>query len=211
MAPRDLLLQLSWEHRDLAAAARALRHRAPDLDADTVEDTIAGLVEHELAHRLLVHPLLRRDGRGRLLFEERREEQLVLADRIRHLLVAADLAADIAAHGSSEVDDLEVLVDLPEVVCHLDDEFVEHADREEILAFPHLRRLATAEELLTLGALRTRLGALVRPRLALDGPLIAAGRWATAARRLLPELLGLPEDVTTELPTTTSVREHARS
>jgi hypothetical protein len=190
---KDLLLQLALEHRDLAGRARALRQRWSEDPVEALRDAATGIVEHELAHRLLVHPLLRLDARGRLLFQERREEQLLLADRLRHALVVAGIVP------SEEDDPLG-----PAAVTGLGDEFVAHTDREEILAFPHLRRLVRPDQLLELGALRGRLRGLVGARLTADRSPVSDGRWATVARRDLPDLLDLPDDLVEALPSSPS-------
>ncbi len=203
-SPRDLLLQLSLEHRDLTTASRQLRDRVAGGAQDAVRDAAARIVEHELAHRLLVHPLLRRDGWGCRLFEERREEQLLLADRIQHALIVAGI---IASPPVDEHDDLQVVIDPVDVVAGLDDQLVEHTDREEILAFPHLRHLASAAELETLGMVRHRLAGILRPQLAAAASPVADGGWATVARRDLPGLLELPDDLVAELPAPTPTRE----
>lgn len=182
----DLLLQLALEHRDLDAISRALCRRRADLDPEQVRLAAVTIVEHELAHRLLVHPLLRRDHRGRALFGERREEQLLLADRLRHALRQVEAASD---------DDPR-----RDPVAGLDHQLVAHADREEIVSFPHVRRVADPDELRELGALRQRLQEIVVERLLAEDSPVVDGRWASAPRRDLPELLELPDDLVIELP-----------
>ncbi|WP_052664939.1 hypothetical protein [Nitriliruptor alkaliphilus] len=185
LEPTDLLVELSLEHRELTRASADLRRRG-DHTADAVRAITIDLVEHELAHRLLVHPLLRRDERGRLLFTERREEQLLLADRLRHAL--ATTQGDGARH-------------VPEhVVEGLDQQLVAHADREEIVCFPHVRRVVDRDELARLGALRRPLGDAIRRRLDDDDTPVVDGSWATTSRRDLPALLDLDHDLIIELP-----------
>lgn len=196
----DLLLQLALEHRDLTAISQMLRERRGELDPDEVRLAAVTIVEHELAHRLLVHPLLRRDGRGRSLFGERREEQLLLADRLRHALAEADAAADDAATAGTTPRSR---------VSGLDHQLVAHADREEIVAFPHVRRVADADELRELGALRQRLRDVVAARLLSEDSPVVDGTWASTPRRELPELLELPDDLVIDLPDLETARPTA--
>lgn len=187
LGPTDLLVELSLEHRELTRVSAELRRRG-DEAADAVRAITIDLVEHELAHRLLVHPLLRRDERGRLLFTERREEQLLLADRLRHALATTRALADGRRHAPTRV------------VVGLDQQLVAHTDREEIVSFPHVRRVVDREELARLGALRRHLGDAVRRRLSDDDAPVVDGSWATTSRRDLPELLDLDHDLIIELP-----------
>lgn len=185
----DLLLQLALEHRELAQASRLLRQRGRDLTRTALLEAAIRIVEHELAHRLLVHPLLRRDGRGRELFSERREEQLLLADRLRHLLAA------IPGNAQEGTDVLRT-----DPVVRLDQQLAAHTDREEIVSFPHLRRAVDTDELAELGGLRLRLRDLLLGRLSSSAEAIADGSWADVPRRDLPQLLDLPEDLVIALP-----------
>lgn len=172
----DVLEQLAVEHRSLTSRSRELRCAT---DRDDLITLATAVVEHELVHRLLEHPLLRRDERGRMLFEERREEQLLLADRLVRALEGTQGTRTIAA---------------------FDDEFAAHTDREEILSLPHARREATTDELARLGELRRRLRPLCLDALEEDPQLITRGQWATAPRHRLPDLLGLPSELVDELP-----------
>jgi hypothetical protein len=188
----DLLLQLALEHRELTNASRFLRQRGPDLTRGALRDAAIRIVEHELAHRLLVHPLLRRDHRGRQLFRERREEQLLLADRLRHLLATTPESAPPNDRRTRRVG--------TDPVLRLDQQFAAHADREEIVSFPHLRRLVEPDELAELGAQRLRQREHVTARLTAPGSPVDDGSWADAPRRDLPQLLELPEDVIITIP-----------
>jgi hypothetical protein len=179
---RDLLHQLADEHRDLTDASRRLHHLL-GIPGDALRSTAARIVEHELAHRLLVHPLLRRDRRGRKLFSDRREEQLLLADRLGRTLALA------------QADPQD-----PDVARTLDLQLVEHTDREEILEFPHLRHITSGDELVALGELHAKLRAALRHALERDDSLVVDGSWASAPRSELPELLQLPEDLVIVLP-----------
>ncbi|MEX1177335.1 MAG: hypothetical protein WEB09_02630 [Nitriliruptor sp.] len=187
----DLLHQLADEHRDLAAASDHLRAAGHDLDPQVVRDAAVRIAEHELAHRLLVHPLLGREGWGHRIFTERREEQLLLAERLRRALVPTAPARRWGVASAAAEPDLGVL---------LDAELTEHTDREEILDFPHLRHVTSFGELSALGELRGRLRTVLRGRLEERPELIAEATWATASRRALPELLELPEDIVIDLP-----------
>ncbi|MEX1162781.1 MAG: hypothetical protein WEB03_04300 [Nitriliruptor sp.] len=198
----DLLHQLADEHRDLAAAARSLRQPGRDIGTDAVRRTTASIVEHELAHRLLVHPLLRRETWGQRILTDRREEQLLLAERLRRLLAPG--RSTITRAGPPETRN----VDATEI---LDLQLTEHTDREEILDFPHLRHVTTFAELSTLGELRGRLGAVLRQRLEIDRTLTEDGRWATAPRRELAQLVGLDEDIIIDLPSVERAIEAERA
>lgn len=182
----DLLIQLALEHRDLTAVSNDLRRRSREVTLDDLRVATVAIVEHEIAHRLLVHPLLRRDRRGRSVFSERREEQLLLADRLRHVLGDAEPDDDARRRGDP--------------VAGLDHQLVAHADREEIVAFPHVRRVSDQDELDELGGVRRRLRSVVGERLLADDSPAVDGRWATTPRRQLPELLELPDDLVIDLP-----------
>lgn len=187
--PRDLLRQLALEHRDLTHATRVLRRGGGDRSPDGLRRIAATIVEHEVAHRLLVHPLLARDDRGRTLLRERREEQRLLADRLRHLLAGEPSGSEARGRWSP-----------PDPATGLDDQLVEHTDREEIVAFPHVRRLAGAGELDELGALRDRVREVVSAALAADDTPIRDGRWASAPRDELLALFDLRESLGIEGP-----------
>jgi hypothetical protein len=210
----DLLHLLADEHRDLTAATRRLRQGRRGQGRDAVRRTGVRIVEHELVHRLLAHPLLRRDRWGRQLFKDRREEQVLLADRLRRVLARAggdevllDLAADppravrssIARHLPSTTADPTSGLDL---------QLVEHTDREEILEFPHLRHVASRDELHELATRRGELREVLIPRLQAD-PRLLEGTWATAARRDLPSLLRLPDEVVAWIPDLRASRRRA--
>lgn len=186
----DLLVELSLEHRELTQAAEELRQQSEQVSAEAVRDAAVRIVEHELAHRLLVHPLLRRDRRGRQLFGERREEQLLLADRLRHALTAVRAVPRGEAPPDRGVD----------AVSGLDQQLVAHTDREEIIAFPHLRRIVDREELTELGEVRRHIREVVSQRLMAEDSPVVDGSWASVARRDLPALLDLPEDLVIEIP-----------
>jgi hypothetical protein len=181
----DLLEQLAVEHRDLTTRSRRLRRES---ETDELWRLARDVVEHELAHRLLVHPLLRRDDRGLSLFEERREEQLLLADRLGHTLAASEPRARARA------------------IADFDAEFAAHTDREEILSIPHLRREVAALELRELGAVRQELRPLVLAGLASDPRSVTHGRWSTVPRHELAGLLGLPPALTSRFPLATAGR-----
>lgn len=190
-ADGDLLNHLADEHRDLTTAVRGLRQLAREQRDTALRGTAARIVEHELIHRLLIHPLLRRESWGRRIFTDRREEQLLLGERLRRILTSPNQpSARWGAVGRCEEDD-EASLDL---------QLVEHTDREEILEFPHLRHVSSAEELAELGRVQTRLRSEVRARLNTDPSLIDQALWATTPRRELPELLELPEDLVIVLP-----------
>lgn len=186
---KDLLLQLALEHRDLTHATRRLRRGSDDRSSEALRAIAVPVVEHEIAHRLLVHPLLARDGRGRTLLRERREEQRLIADRLRHLL---------ATEASGRADDRHP--PHRELATSLDDQLVEHTDREEIVAFPHVRRVASAEELVELGSLRPRVREVVSARLEADDTPIRDGRWADVPRDELLSLFDLRESLVIEIP-----------
>ncbi len=195
----DLLHQLADEHRDLAAASRSLTQPGRGTGIDVVRRTAARIVEHELAHRLLVHPLLHRESWGQRIFTDRREEQLLLAERLRGLLAPSRptrLGPPAARVAATEI---------------LDHQLTEHTDREEILDFPHLRRITPFAELSSLGELRGRLRQVIGERLEADPTVIEDGRWATTPRRELPELLGLDEDLVIDLPTAERAAEAERA
>lgn len=170
---QDLLQQLALEHRELPSRWADL---AADATAERRRATADRIVEHELAHRLLVHPLLQRDDRGRALLGERREEQLLLADPLGRVLAAASSPRQLV------------------------DEFTAHTDREEILVFPHLRRTATREELRALGALRPQLRDAVLAALDRLPRFTTHGRWATVPRHELAAELELPGELVEALP-----------
>jgi hypothetical protein len=177
---QDLLQQLAVEHRELAAGwAAQLSGDGSDEQRRAVADRI---VEHELAHRLLVHPLLQRDDRGRALLGERREEQLLLADRLGRFLAAGA------------------------AVRAFEDEFTAHTDREEILSFPHLRRTVGEVELRCLGELRSPLRGAIEAALDRQPRLTTHGRWATLPRHELREALELPDEVLEGLPPSSAPR-----
>jgi hypothetical protein len=181
----DLLDQLAVEHRDLSSRSRRLRREAA---TDDLWVLARDVVEHELAHRLLVHPLLRRDDRGLSLFEERREEQLLLADRLGHALAAREPSARARA------------------IATFDAEFAAHTDREEILSIPHLRREVSALELRELGKVRQDLQPLTRSAISDEPRLVTHGRWSTVPRHELAGLLDLPESLTARFPLATAGR-----
>lgn len=188
-SPKDLLRQLALEHRDLTHATRVLRRGDGDRSPDALRRTAATIVEHEIAHRVLVHPLLARDERGRTLLHERREEQLLLAGWLRHLLTGQPTGSEGRGRRSPR-----------DAASGLDDQLVEHTDREEIVAFPHVRRLAAAGELDELGSLRARVREVVSSSLAADDSPIDDGRWASAPRDELLTLFGLRESLVIEIP-----------
>lgn len=228
----DVLEQLAGEHRSLTSRSQAL---CRDEGQDDLTSLATAIVEHELVHRLLEHPLLRRDVRGGLLFQERREEQLLLAARLVRIL-DHDLGDAVGARAGSQTDvrrgrhvragvqtggrcDVhpsrrsDVRTDgrsdrRPSVgpIELFDAEFAAHTDREEILSFPHLRREVPAGEFRRLGALRQRLRPLCLAALEDDPDLVTQGLWATAPRHELPGLLGLPADLIEELPVVQSRR-----
>jgi hypothetical protein len=179
----DVLEQLAGEHRDLTTRSSDLRR---DGDQQALRSLATAVAEHEIAHRLLVHPLLRRDERGLSLFEDRREEQLLLADRLGRALTAG--GTDSRALGT------------------FDREFASHTDREEILSFPHLRREVTPDELRELGDLRRRLRPICLAALEDDPRVVTHGRWATVPRHELPPLLGVPDELVEALPLATAGR-----
>lgn len=187
---RDLLRQLALEHRDLTLATRDLRRGDGDRSPDVLRRTAATIVEHEIAHRLLVHPVLARDERGRTLLRERREEQLLLAGRLRHLLTDEPRGCEDHGRRSPPRD----------AASGLDDQLVEHTDREEIVAFPHVRRLAGAGELDELGSLRGRVREVVSTSLAQDDTPIRDGSWASAPRDELLTRFDLCESLVIEIP-----------
>lgn len=187
--PKDLLRQLALEHRDLTHATRVLRRGGGDRSPEALRAMAATIVEHEVAHRLLVHPLLARDDRGRTLLRERREEQLLLAGRLRHLLTSQPTGSEGRGRWSPR-----------DAASGLDDQLVEHTDREEIVAFPHVRRLARAGELDELGSLRDHVREVVSTSLAADDTPIRDGRWASAPRDELLALFDLGEDLVIEIP-----------
>jgi hypothetical protein len=186
-SPRDLLRQLALEHRDLTQATRMLRRGGDEPDA--LRRTAATIVEHEIAHRVLVHPLLARDERGRTLLAERREEQLLLAGWLRHLLTGEPRGSEDRSRWSPR-----------DAATGLDDQLVGHTDREEILAFPHVRRLARAGELDELGSLRARVREVLSTSLAADDTPIHDGRWASVPRDDVLTLFGLRESLVIEIP-----------
>jgi hypothetical protein len=201
----DLLHLLADEHRDLTAATRRLRQGRRGQGRDAVRRTALRVVEHELAHRLLVHPLLRRDRWGRHLFADRREEQLLLADRLRRLLLQApegEVLIDLVAEPPRVARGLRARpfpTSGADPAAGLDLQLVEHTDREEILEFPHVRHLASRDELTLLGPRRHELREVVLAQLRAE-PRVLDGRWATTARRDLPDLLGLPDEVVLGIP-----------
>jgi hypothetical protein len=201
----DLLHVLADEHRDLTQATRRLRQGRRNQAEDAVWRTAVRIAEHELAHRLLVHPLLRRDRYGRRLFGERREEQLLLADRIRWLLAHAsetDEVIDLTTAQPRALRGLRSRQATPtgDPAAGLDLQFVEHSDREEILDFPHVRHLSSRDELLALVPPRRELREVVTAKLEDAPALLTSGRWATTARRDLPGLLALPDELVAVVP-----------
>jgi hypothetical protein len=187
--PSDLLIQLALEHRDLTHATRALRRRTGDRSVEAVRRIAIPIVEHEVAHRLLVHPLLARDERGRSLLRERREEQRLLAGRLRQLLSAEPRGPNSSGRRPPR-----------DAATALDDDLVEHTDREEIVAFPHVRHLATAEELHEIGSLRPTVREAVSALLDEDDAPIRDGRWAELPRDELLPLFDLRENLVIEVP-----------
>jgi hypothetical protein len=181
----DLLDQLAAEHRDLSSRSRRLRREGA---TDDLWLLARDVVEHELAHRLLVHPLLRRDDRGLSLFEERREEQLLLADRLGHALAADEPTARTRA------------------IATFDAEFAAHTDREEILSIPHLRREVSALERRELGGARQDLQPRTLAAISREPRLVTHGRWSTVPRHELAGLLDLPESPTARFPLATAGR-----
>jgi hypothetical protein len=201
----DLLHLLADEHRDLTNATRRLRQGRRNQSEDAVRRTALRIVEHELAHRLLVHPLLRRDRYGRRLFGDRREEQLLLADRLRRLVEQAsgpDAVIDLTTEPPRALLGLRARQAAPtgDPAAGLDLQFVEHSDREEILDFPHVRHLSSRDELVALAPPRRELHDVLAGRLDRDPAIVASGRWATTARRDLPELLALPDELVAVIP-----------
>jgi hypothetical protein len=201
----DLLDVLADEHRDLTQATRRLRQGRRNQAEDAVQRTALRIAEHELAHRLLVHPLLRRDRYGRRLFNERREEQLLLADRIRWLLTHASEADEVIDLTTAQPRALRGLrsrraTPTGDPAAGLDLQFVEHSDREEILDFPHVRHLSSRDELIALAPPRRELREVLTATLEGDRTLLTSGGWATTARRDLPELLSLPDELVAVIP-----------
>jgi hypothetical protein len=201
----DLLHVLADEHRDLTHATRRLRQGRRNQTEDAVRRTAVRIVEHELAHRLLVHPLLRRDRYGRRLFGERREEQLLLADRLRRLVAHAtepDAVIDLTTDQPRALLGLRSRRGTPagDPAAGLDLQFVEHSDREEILDFPHVRHLSSRDELIALAPARGELRDVLFARLDRDLTMVTSGGWATTARRDLPELLALPDELVAVIP-----------
>lgn len=201
----DLLDVLADEHRDLTHTTRRLRQGGRDQAQPGIRRAATRIIEHELAHRLLVHPLLRRDRYGRRLFGERREEQLLLADRLRRALVTTgedDVLIDLTSVPPRPVLGLRARRASPpeDPAAGLDLQLVEHTDREEIVDFPHVRHLTSRDELVALVRPRHDLRAVLIARLERDPSLLADGRWATTARRDLPELLMLPDEIVAVVP-----------
>jgi hypothetical protein len=201
----DLLHVLADEHRDLTHATRRLRQGRQSQTEDLVRRTALRIVEHELAHRLLVHPLLRRDRYGRRLFGERREEQLLLADRLRWLLAHASedgRVIDLTSEPPRTLRGLRARRTTPagDPAAGLDLQLVEHSDREEILDFPHVRHLSSRDELVALAPPRRELRDVLTARLDRDPTVLTNGSWASTARRDLPELLALPDDLVAVIP-----------
>lgn len=194
---RDLLHVLAHEHRDLTASSRRLRQGRRAQARDGVPRAATRIVEHELVHRLLVHPLLRRDQWGRRLLADRREEQVLVADRLRRVLRHPSIAVRPATWGHGTVG---VHRSTTDPIAALDLQLVEHTDREEILEFPHVRHVAGADELAALGDVRRRLRPVLLDRLRGSDSLVADGGWASTSRLELPGLLELPDDLVVVLP-----------
>jgi hypothetical protein len=139
----DVLDLAAREHRELQRALRRLvASRDRQQDRDELAAVVSSIARHEALDRLLLYPLVGRDGYGRRSLIDRRAEQRSISDQ---------LAKAIRTVEDEAATDLQAVLEGTRVT------FIGHSDREEIEDFPHARRLSSADERCQLAELRQQL------------------------------------------------------
>lgn len=143
MREPDVLDLAAKEHRELQRALRrTIGGHGGDALSSVAADNVARLssliAHHEASDRLLLYPLVGRDGYGRRSLADRRAEQRSISDQLAKALRVPHDALD----------------EMTAVLRGMNLTFVGHSDREEIEDFPHARRLSSRDERQELAELR---------------------------------------------------------